>query len=173
MKLILFATAVEAKASLELSKSSYGKIIITGMGSLNAYHAILRHQRGVDGIINIGFAGAFDLSLPLGSLHEVSLVEKREFASHPLTSSGKRLLSSDRPLRSNAAREKYASRYDLVDMEGFGVALAAKRLQLPVTLIKCVTDHVSDEPPVALRERALFFSKVLSERLKLTLLANN
>ncbi len=169
MELIVFAHPLEAQPALEKLKAREiemgrlwrfdgGTIIVTGMGTAAAAAAVGKYAEGHEQILNIGFAGSLR-DHPIGTVVEIGECCKHipiptrapahcermaRKAYPPLTvGTGARLISSDYPIHSQEERDKLSA-YDLVDMEGYGIALAAKRAELPCTLLKVVSDSCSE-----------------------------
>jgi adenosylhomocysteine nucleosidase len=137
-------------------------VLFTGMGKVNAataVAAVLGRGPLPASVVNLGTAGA--LRAGLSGTHEV-----REVLQHDLDSALLRTLTGETygpPLRLDAApgaeggglvlatgdlfvaeesaRQRLAERAQLVDMEGYAVASAARAAGLPVRVVK----HVSDE----------------------------
>jgi adenosylhomocysteine nucleosidase len=108
-------------------------------------------------LINLGTAGS--LREGLSGTHVIGRVEQHDFddatihaltgehygAPIPLGIEGPVLGSGDAFVDSVPARESLRARgVDLVDMEGYAVALAAAQFGLPVTLVKTVSDGAGE-----------------------------
>ncbi len=170
MKLITFATYEEAEATLLNLKSETVHVAITGIGSFAAYTALLGLIKEYDHIINIGLAGALKPNLPLGSIHPVATVGK--YAWHPkgpekrfedisLQKDGLHLLTFDFPVN-----EKKEYEADLVDMEGYGIALAAKNYGKKCELYKLVSDHCTNESGSQIANNIKRYSQLISDYIK-------
>jgi adenosylhomocysteine nucleosidase len=134
-------------------------VLITGVGKVraaSALSAVLARQRP-SRLINLGTAGS--LREGLSGTHVIGRVEQHDFddatihaltgehygAPIPLGIEGPVLGSGDAFIDSAAARESLRARgVDLVDMEGYAVALAAAQFGLPVTLVKTVSDGAGE-----------------------------
>ncbi|WP_182452020.1 nucleosidase [Streptacidiphilus sp. P02-A3a] len=135
-------------------------VLLTGMGKVNAAVAVASVLAGAArpaSVVNLGTAGA--LQPGWSGTHEVSTVIQHDLDAavlHLLTgedvgvaidlrpdsaASGPVLATGDLFVSDEDARRRLAERADLVDMEGFAVAAAARAAGLPVRLVK----HVSDE----------------------------
>ncbi|GLW69541.1 nucleosidase [Kitasatospora phosalacinea] len=131
-------------------------VLLTGMGKLNAAAALAAVLAGgvrPAGIVNLGTAGA--LRPGLGGTHEIGRVLQHDLdvallerlTGRPMDGpidlgpTGPVLATGDRFVSADADRELLARTADLVDMEGYAIATVARRAQLPVRLVK----HVSDE----------------------------
>lgn len=172
MKLLVFATEIEALPTIELlsarSIDSHcyqfedGYLIITGMGICAAQYYVTKYLLQLDcaSVTNFGIVGALNHSLQLGEIYEISTVDKYVplpktidlESSHFLDITAptlhlpgaSRLLSSDYPIHDKKIKNALAQKWDLVDMEGYGVAYAAKSADKPLTICKVVSDFASD-----------------------------
>ncbi|MGE3954944.1 MAG: hypothetical protein AB7F31_07165 [Parachlamydiales bacterium] len=166
MELIAVAHPIEAEpliSRLQAQQESEerwrfegGTLIITGMGIAAAAASVAHHAPGHTHILNIGFAGSLKRH-PIGTVVEVGTCHRhlpQQIPNHslgiargafpPLTlGSGANLLTSDYPIHSQEERTAL-SPYDLVDMEGYGVALAAQKANIPCTLLKVISDPCTD-----------------------------
>lgn len=167
-RLLLFATLQEAQKTLEtlhgqqetgsLYSFQGGKIVISGMGSLAAATTVANHGASFEEIWNVGIAGVLHDHLPLGAFFEVGQCRKhlslppsidphsqelseKQHPSLSLNGSSYRLISSDYPIHQQATRERISEKGELVDMEGYGVAFAAKKMGK-----KCVIWKLSSDP---------------------------
>lgn len=135
-------------------------LVITGLGKTAAAAATTRallsleDRTGVT-VVNIGTAGA--LHAHLQGLHEPGTVLNHDIDADVIRSLGydprERLVVGAGPLvlatgdvfvADPVVRDALAQRADLVDMEGYAVAWAAQELDVPVRLIKHVSDHADD-----------------------------
>ena len=138
-------------------------VLLTGMGKVNAASAVASVLAGAvrpGAVVNLGTAGA--LKPGWSGTHEVHSVLQHDLDSavlHMLTgetvgaplelaaASGAAaparpvLATGDLFVSDEPARQRLAERADLVDMEGYAVAAAARAAGVPVRLVK----HVSDE----------------------------
>ena len=133
-------------------------VVVTGAGKVNAAMATtvacLRWRPSL--VVNIGTAGA--LRPGLTGLHEVGEVRQHDLdddALHALTGrhfgppiplgAGPVLVTGDVFVSGGPLRERLlASGADLVDMEGYAVARAAAALDVPVRLVKHVSDAADE-----------------------------
>ena len=165
MHLIVIAHPLEAIRVLEALKAKEvepgrlwhfegGAVLVTGMGSTAAAAGVGRYAHGFSHIYNVGFAGSLG-GHEMGEVLEVGECtkhiplptdapghcEKLAKKAHPSLSigSGVHLLTSDYPIHSQEERQSLQE-YDVVDMEGYGVAVAAKRASLPCTMWKVISD---------------------------------
>ncbi|MFF4402315.1 nucleosidase [Streptomyces sp. NPDC001480] len=135
-------------------------VLVTGMGKVNATAALALALAGNElpgEIVNLGTAGALKEGL-LG-VHEVSRVLQHDLDTALLhaisgqvhgapltvaTGPGPTLATGDTFVSDSAVRERLARDADLVDMEGYAVAAVARRLGVPVRLVKFVSDQADE-----------------------------
>lgn len=133
-------------------------VLLTGMGKINATAAlatVLARGERPSEIVNLGTAGALRPGWA-GTTHQVARVLQHDIDTPalraltgqtygaPITISegaGPTLATGDLFVSDPAARDRLAESADLVDMEGYAIALVAQRAGVPVRLVK----HVSDE----------------------------
>ncbi|MEY9966206.1 adenosylhomocysteine nucleosidase [Streptacidiphilus sp. MAP12-16] len=131
-------------------------VLLTGMGKVNASAAlatVLARGPRPAVVVNLGTAGA--LRPGLAGTHQVREVLQHDLDTavlHTLTgatfgapltldAAGLVLATGDLFVAEESAKQRLAERADLVDMEGYAVASAARAAGVPVRLVK----HVSDE----------------------------
>ena len=127
---------------------------LTGIGKSAAAIATTRTilEQRPSLVVNAGTAGA--LRDGLTGLHEIGTVENHDMNAEAIRALGLdpheriRLSDSDLVLASGdvfvndpAMKTRLAVDHDLVDMEGYAVALACEELGVPLRMVK----HVSDE----------------------------
>lgn len=164
MKIFIFATPNEAQATIKklnskmieehVYKSGSDLIIISGIGSLAALRAVLKYGIAADEIINLGIAGSLNPNLDLGHITEISAVDKflphmdpvasKAFPPLSIQTQGLKLLTSDFPIHENELRKKLSPNWDLIDMEGYGIAYGALALGKKFRLVKIVSDFASE-----------------------------
>lgn len=189
-KLILFAHPAEGAATLRqlqakesstpgLYQSDDQLILISGMGSLRAACGVAELAGVIDEVWNLGLCGSLNDLFEPGSFHWVGQVAKHlplpegssdhairfSHSVHPPLENGggARLLTSDYPLYDAKLRQELAHTFDLVDMEGYGVATAAKRLGIPYRIGKIVSDQAKEGGWEELRKRLPALSEQLAE----------
>lgn len=189
MKLITFATINEAAASLSsfdakllqtgLYSSTIGLIAITGIGSYAASAALKRIPYDFDSIINIGLAGSVRPELELGSMHAITTCKKHLW--HPqgqtaalnslaalledihLDANGLTLSTLDFPLHDVPDTLKNST--DLVDMEGYAIALEASLLGKKCQLYKLVSDHCTGQTVSQIKNNMGKYSQLIARFL--------
>jgi adenosylhomocysteine nucleosidase len=129
-------------------------ILVTGAGKVNAAVAVatVLGEHSPRSIINLGTAGA--LMDGLTGIHVISQVRQHDLddkAIHALTGmhfglpidldgDGPVLTTGDVFVDDPLLRTRLAASADLVDMEGYAVAKAAQATDVPVMLVKMVSD---------------------------------
>jgi len=153
--LVISATAAEAThvpAGLD--------VVVTGIGKTAAAaattEALLRRDRDGLVVLNIGTVGALrdglnGLYLPSSVInHDINGDAIRALGYDPTDElpiaggDGTVLASGDVFVTDPAVRARLAERAHLVDMEGYGVAFACRRLGVPVRLVKHVSDAADE-----------------------------
>jgi len=143
-------------------------LIVTGMGSIKGavYLSNLIQRKRKDGnriakIINYGIAGCFSDKFSIGDVVEIDRVIKYNPVEASKTKPNKYFISafpdiminkknvainilatSDHPIFNTEDSEKIARCAHFVDMEGYGYAFAAGCYNIPIQLIKSVSDFV-------------------------------
>jgi nucleoside phosphorylase len=150
--LVVVATAAEAEFV-----PPHFRTLITGIGKTPAAVATTLGvlEERPDHVVNVGSAGA--LRDGLTGVFEVGRV-----VNHDINGDAVRVLgydpqdrlvvgdsdivlaSGDLFVTDPAVRVRLAERAHLVDMEGYGVAYAAHKLGVPVTLVKHVSDNADE-----------------------------
>jgi adenosylhomocysteine nucleosidase len=133
-------------------------VLITGIGKVPAAAAVARalaSDPGITEVVNIGSAGA--LHDHLEGLHEIGSVLNHDLSSGVLrqlgvdpqewlilAGDGLRLATGDLFVTDPVVRASLAQLADLVDMEGYAVAWAAREAGVPVRLVKHVSDQADE-----------------------------
>lgn len=185
MQLITFATYEEAQGSLDLFKakeikrgfyeSDIGYIAITGIGPFAAFYSL--QNINFDQIVNIGLAGSLRDDIILGSIHPVASCQKHawhpkgtdsslasDFPTLILENKGLRLRTLDFPLYNG--HDSLRNECDLIDMEGYGIALIAKTKQKPCKLYKLVSDYCNKESSLVIKNKIDEYSRKIALYLK-------
>lgn len=190
-RLIIFAVLPEARATLHqldarmdedgVYRFDQGIVAVAGMGVLSASQAVCKYAGQVDNVWNIGIAGALRDDLLLGTLCEVSVVHRnplmpKEGDEYSQTfqnnvfppiqlGTGRQLVSADYPIHQEELRRRLAARFDLVDMEGYGVASAARACGLPCRLWKVVSDFARPGGQVMIEQQLATASEKIAEHI--------
>ena len=155
---LLVVAAIEAEAAHVPDGS---EVLITGVGktlaAVEVTRAICEHPRRDDlVVVNIGTAGA--LHADVEGLHEIGTVLNHDLSAEPIRQLGidprerlvldlakpTTLASGDLFVTDPVVRDGLAARADLVDMEGYAIALACTELGVPVHLVKVVSDGADE-----------------------------
>ncbi|QRY61276.1 nucleosidase [Gordonia sp. PDNC005] len=133
-------------------------VLITGIGKVRAAIALTRALERGDhaGVVNIGTAGALHdhhagLFLPSAVVeHDISSAELTAIG-YPTTDrweisggDGTVLATGDTFVTDTSHRSVLAARADLVDMEGAALAHVCDAYDIPLTLVKVVSDQADD-----------------------------
>ena len=139
-------------------------LIVTGIGTLNCAITLTRELASRSGlpdrIINIGTAGA--LRDGISGVYEIGRVFQHDFSSELISQmigrpfpnmrglpvSGRlpvaHLATGDAFISDTITRDRLAQSAHLCDMEGAAVAAVAANFELPVTLLKQVSDNADE-----------------------------
>jgi nucleoside phosphorylase len=170
---LFFATLKEAQATvLELGAIQVnghplhfcfdlGLIICTGMGLNNAFKAAMNAPKENVTWINVGAAGSLDGKSCIGQIVDIDLVRLLGLLPMSIRNGGshsvKKCASRDLPILLNDARKNvlFSSHVPVyspiktylepafVDMEGYALAHVAKLYQVPLKIVKVVSDICS------------------------------
>ncbi|HET6698724.1 MAG TPA: nucleosidase [Nocardioidaceae bacterium] len=135
-------------------------VVLTGLGKTAAAVATAAALAGTDRagltVINVGTAGALrpglhGLFLPSTVLnHDIDAEAIRGLGYDPQErldigdGDGSVLASGDLFVTDPAVRDRLAQDAHLVDMEGYAVAYACRRFEVPLRLVKHVSDHADE-----------------------------
>lgn len=153
---LLVVTATEAEAAYVPAGLD---VVVTGLGKTAAAvattQALLGRERAGLTVVNIGTAGA--LRDGVDGLHEIGTVLNHDISADAIRAIGYDpeeelsigpsqvvLASGDVFVSDPAVRADLARRAHLVDMEGYAVAFACRRLAVPVRLVKHVSDNADE-----------------------------
>lgn len=169
MTRILFAVATPQEAADIPTDAEGTELLVTGIGVINATIALTRRLAENPGayahVINVGTAGAVvDTHAAMHGFHEVTSAFQHDLSDELIAQivghrwpnlieipavtdlPAARLATGDSFITGTAERELIAGRgAQLVDMEGYAIARVAAEFQVPVTLIKQVSDSADDE----------------------------
>ena len=136
--------------------------MITGLGKTAAAVGTARALAGVDmaglTVLNIGTAGALRAGLVICILprtvlnHDMNADAIRALGYDPedvlelVGGDSSVLASGDVFVTDPVVRDALAQRADLVDMEGYAVAYACRHFDVPVRLVKHVSDNADELP---------------------------
>ena len=161
----LLVLAVEEEAQ---SLKTDLPVLLTGMGKVNAataLAAVLASGPHPARIVNLGTAGS--LRPGVSGINRVGTVIQHDFSTdllHELTGvtfggpiavadgSGVTLATGDSFIADGPARDRLAQRAQLVDMEGYALAVAASSANVPIDIIKYVSDEADESAFKSWRE---------------------
>jgi len=134
------------------------QVVVTGVGKVAAATAVTRalaQDPTITEVVNIGSCGA--LHDHLEGLHVVSRVLNHDLSADALRAFGYdpqewlelgpgdvRLATGDMFVSDPVVRARLAEQADLVDMEGYAIAWAARSGGVPVRLVKHVSDRADE-----------------------------
>jgi adenosylhomocysteine nucleosidase len=153
---VLLVVAVEQEA-VHLPASL--PLLVTGVAKVNAAVRVARaladSPTRPDLVVNVGTAGA--LHAGMTGTHEIGSVRQHDLDSvliEQLTGRrdgevivlgpGPALVTGDVFVTDSALRDALAREADLVDMEGYAVAAACRAFDVPVRLVKHVSDTADE-----------------------------
>ncbi|MCC5833032.1 MAG: hypothetical protein JJU12_08340 [Chlamydiales bacterium] len=158
-----------------------GRIVISSVGIHAAQMAVAKYAPDVDEVWNIGLSGALQSGLPIGEILEIEKVGKyipfgsldsysleclRTTVPHlTLSNGGGKLISSDFPIHDRTHRFHLGKTWDLVDMEGYGVAYASRQLGKKCKMWKIVSDFASPGGRELIRKNRTRLSEQIAETL--------
>ena len=172
--LILLATELEAKpwistlgnpqttiGPLQFYTGQTHDVLITGIGPLSSatscgWATQFNHSRW----FNLGVAGSLKNKLHYGDIIEVRTTTfdplpfglPQELATQDTNAKG-RLVTVVQPIHDQAVRERLGLCHDVVDMEGFPIALAAHHMHCQLSIIKIVSDECNTHDQPLIRAR--------------------
>lgn len=172
--LLVFATLLEAEPSIValnaqvISPNIYayekGYLVITGMGMVAAERAVIDTLAtfSIETIWNFGVAG----KLSAGKVGEVYSVQKiGRFPGKEeihLPEEGVSLISSETPIHDQALSKRLSEKWQLVDMEGYGIAQAAAMYNKPLFMRKFVSDFASEGGAELIKKNIASLAKQIS-----------
>lgn len=190
MKLLLFATLVEAQCTLEKTKAQFiekdfysfeeGYIVISGIGSYASQMACAKYAHKASEIINLGFAASLK-NASRGQIVTCTVIGKytplsqnldkksEDFMKQALpklhfSEEGLRLISSDFPIHSEKLRSELLD-WDVLDMEGYGIAFAAHAFKKKCQFIKVISDFAKEGGRAYIERYKEELSHLLSEAI--------
>lgn len=192
--LLIFAHESEACTTIELLNAhkieenyfifAKGIIVISGIGSNNALLTATKYLHHVDEIWNAGFAASLkqDSGNLVGDIYEISWVEKfihvpdfiddeskllmqRSTPKLFLQNMGKKLITCDFPIHDQRLHA-FFNQADLIDMEGYGIAIAARYFQKPCKLIKIVSDFAKNNGRSLISQYKKELADLLAEQIQ-------
>ncbi|MDJ0466220.1 nucleosidase [Streptomyces sp. H27-C3] len=142
-------------------------VLLTGLGKVNAaagLAAALGRGNRPSTVVNLGTAGA--LRPGWHGTHEVSRVHQHDLdtaflylvTAHrvglpmEIADDGPALATGDVFVSDEAARARLAAHADLADMEGYAVASVARQFDVPIRIVKHISDDAGEDASRTWRE---------------------
>ncbi len=167
-----------------LYQFSKGEIAISSVGLHAAQMTAAHRGMSCDEIWNLGLAGALTerhsigTLLPIGTVGKFVPIEEERLDKGSLEclssilphlsidgSSG-RLVSSDFPIHDADHRKRLGENWDLVDMEGYGIAFAAAHLNKKCRMWKIVSDFASPGGREMIRKHKVQLSESIADTIE-------
>lgn len=160
-----------------------GWIVLSNVGIHNGQMAVAKYGQKCTEVWNFGFAGALREGLPIGEILSVETVGKfiplepqsldphsqecLNFTVPPLTldTLGRKLISSDFPIHDLYHRQNLGSFWDLVDMEGYGIAFASHSLGKKCRMWKIISDFASPGGREMIRKNKSALSEKIAQKI--------
>ena len=135
-------------------------VLLTGMGKVNAANAlaaVLGRGPRPARVVNLGTAGA--LRPGMAGIHVITTVIQHDFSTDAIRQltgrtvgapiavadgTGITLATGDSFVADGRVRARLARRAQLVDMEGYALAMAAASADVPIQIIKYVSDDADE-----------------------------
>lgn len=158
-----------------------GWIVLSNVGIHAAQMTVTQHSSQFEEIWNIGMAGALREELPIGEIVTIERVGKyvpsgvldtrsQEYVlttvpSFFIGNEGSKLISSDFPIHDHTHRNPLGQEWDLVDMEGYGIAYAAYHLGKKCKMWKIISDFASPGGRELIRKHRTKLSEMIAEKI--------
>jgi adenosylhomocysteine nucleosidase len=163
-----------------------GQIVICNVGILSAQMAVAKYGKRYDEVWNLGLAGSLRDHHPIGELLFIEKVGKyipleienldgrtQEClsSSFPLFSLPSELpikgalITSDFPIHHREHRQRLSKEWDLVDMEGYGIAYACSHFNIKYQLWKIVSDFASPGGRELIRKHKKELAEKMGEKV--------
>ncbi len=164
-----------------------GWIAISSVGLHAAQMSVARYSHPCDEVWNLGFAGALNDRHPVGSLLSIGTVGKyipvppesldartQECLAFTiphlhLEKQAGHLISSDFPIHHLEHKACLARQWDLVDMEGYGIAYASQHLGKTCRMWKIVSDFASPGGRALIKTHKAQLSEQIAENILISL----
>lgn len=166
----LFVAALPAETAAFVG---HVPVLHVGVGKVQAAAALGHHlatfPESVEVVVNVGTAGGLR-EQPIGEVAEIGRVHQHDFdhagvsafVGTPLPGgpidldvpgvAPARLATGDRLVVDPAQRAHLAEHADLVDMEGYAVAATCRRFEVPVRLVKAVSDSADADAALSWKD---------------------
>jgi len=166
-----------------------GLIVISNVGLHSAQMSVSKYAHACDEVWNFGMAGSLQDEQTIGEITPIETVDKyipieeETLDTHsqaciaftiptlflPLpcneNKKGGKLISSDFPIHTTQHRERLERKWDLVDMEGYGIAFASQALGKKCRLWKIISDFASPEGRELIRKHRGDLSEKMADKI--------
>lgn len=143
-------------------------LIITGIGKYNAAMSMmyLASKYYIEEIINLGAAGAASNDFKIGECLAVKSILDYSSGEKYILSENNELngiccATVDNPIYSDIIRNEIKKSADIIDMESAGLVIAAKKLNIKLTVVK----YISDISGMIEKDEIIKNIKILSEKM--------
>ncbi|MEZ5315732.1 MAG: hypothetical protein R3E91_05975 [Chlamydiales bacterium] len=149
-----------------------GLIVISGVGINAAEQAVYKYfSHDFKEIWNFGMAGALQDTFSIGQIFEIGMIGKYHYPQFNQSTietnnsesfifkKGARLVSSYFPIHHETHRNYLRQNWELVDMEGYGIAYAASSLKISCRIWKIVSDFASPGGKKIIQTNKMMISK--------------
>jgi nucleoside phosphorylase len=173
----------------------HGWIVISGVGVHAAQMAVAKYAHLCDEVWNFGLAGALREGSPLGEISQITkigkytplaegsldlrsqeclsfilpdfILEDQEGCTSNCMASqrGAKLISSDFPIHDPLHRDRLGKGWDLVDMEGYGIAFATAALRKKCRMGKIVSDFATPGGRELIRKHKAELSEKIADKV--------
>ncbi len=164
------------QSAFPLFRSDSVCCVITGIGTVSVMRILpLAIEITSPGrVINAGSAGALSPSVKRNTVYEISRVSMHNpggpaHADIIIKTAGifpdTSLLTSLKPVIDDTERNTLRAKADLVDMEGYATASITQERDIPLSLIKIVSDSYSDLDELAVRRLIVQSGETLADHV--------
>lgn len=161
------------------------EIVLTGIGLHAAQMAVSFYSSQFDEVWNFGFAGSFLSEESFAKIYSIKTIGKYipltgldsrtkriTLSSLPdiqIADSGKTLISSDIPIHTHEHHSAIKSSWDLVDMEGYGIAYACRYLGKKCKMWKIVSDFAMEKGHQLIKKYEKHLAEQIAEHIEIQL----
>jgi len=137
-------------------------IVLCGMGiQINLTSYIIE----IDEVWNLGLAGSLRDGPAIGTLLQIKTVGDSKQNPLHLDEGDSKLITSPIPIHDHTLRDHLAKEWDLVDMEGYGIAKSAHHLGKKCRMWKIISDFASPGGRELIRRNMARSSELLAEKI--------
>lgn len=173
MRVLFVAASTDELSAVTLAHRQGCQTLVTGAGPISAAASLaatlafhINHGGHVDLIVNVGLAGALKPQIPVGAIIRPDLAWEWDFDADKLSEIGFPSLnlrnlehgsgdgfvvaSGGRFIDNEKIREQLARSADVVDMEAYALAHVASAFDIPIQVVKAVSDFADDNASAAI-----------------------